>query len=59
MKKCRRFAVNRLHLPNGDVLFNQVLEVQDGRILAFYPLTEELPNTEWLGGDYYLPLRKI
>lgn len=58
MKKCCRFAVNRLHLPNGDVLFNQVLEVQDGRILAFYPLTEELPDTEWLGGDYYLPLRK-
>lgn len=58
MKKCRRFAVNRLHLPNGGVLFNQVLEVQDESVLAFYPLTEELPNTEWLGGDYYLSLRK-
>lgn len=54
MSAFRRLAVNRLHLPDGRVLPNHVIELRDGRVTAYYPLTEELPSTEWLGGDYYL-----
>jgi len=53
----RRFAVSRLHLPNGQVLKNQVVETcyeADRTSVRYYPLTEELPLTEWRGGDYYL-----
>lgn len=50
----RRLAVSRLHFPNGTVLFNQVLEFRQKKVIAIYALTEELPYTEWMGGDYYL-----
>lgn len=50
----RRIAVNRLHLADGRVLYNQVIEFSDNKPLRFYPLTEELPFTEWVGGDYFL-----
>ncbi len=52
----RRIAVSRLHLPEGTVLKNQVLEfAADGKTVSkYYPLTEELPFTEWRGGDYIL-----
>lgn len=52
-KKLRRIAVSRLHLPDGCVLHNQVIEL-DGEIPKIhFPLTEELASTEWLGGDYF------
>lgn len=50
----RRIAVNRLHLTDGRVLYNQVIEFSDNKPLRFYSLTEELPFTEWVGGDYFL-----
>lgn len=49
----RRIAVNRLHLKDGRILPNQVIELEDGKIVAFYSLKEEIPFTEWLGGDFY------
>lgn len=57
----RRIAVSRLHLPDGTILSNQVLEFQDNSLnpLVFYNLKEELPYTEWISGDYYLPLTEI
>ncbi len=52
----RRIAVSRLHLPDGTVLKNQVLELSadEKSVLDYYPLVQELPFTEWKGGDYYL-----
>lgn len=51
----RRIAVSRLHLPNGKILPNQVIELSDGHPQRYYSLTQELPATEWLGGDYEWP----
>ena len=53
--KNRRIAVSRLHLPDGTVLSNQVIELSDGNPQRHYPLNHELPATEWLGGDYVWP----
>lgn len=53
----RRFAVSRLHLPDGQVLKNQVVETDTAAanaVVRYYPLTAELPFTEWRGGDYYI-----
>lgn len=50
----KRFAVSRLHLKEGQILKNQVVEVLDSGQIRFYPLQEELPHTEWLGGDFYV-----
>lgn len=50
----RRFAVLRLHLPDGTLLKRQVVEERAGRFLRHYPLTEETPNTIWLRGDYFV-----
>lgn len=59
MQKKHRIAVSRLHLPDGQVLKNQVVEMlqaDDGQALqtTYYPLREELPFTEWHDMDYYL-----
>ncbi len=50
----RRIAVSRLHFPDGCILVNQVLEYDGKRLLRYFPLTEELPFTQWRGGDYEL-----
>jgi len=50
----RRIAVSRVHFPDGSLRFNQVLEFVGDRPVRCYPLTEELPFTEWRGGDYYV-----
>ena len=52
--RLHRIAVSRLHLPNGQVLLRQVLEFQDDKLLRYFPLVEEMPHTQWLGGDYFL-----
>ncbi len=53
-----RFAVSRLHLPGGEVLKNQVVEVwqtADGsKRYNYYHLERELPFTTWRGGDFWL-----
>jgi len=49
----KRFAVSRLHFPDGTVRRNQVIEIHDDGTLRHYDLTHELPFTEWRGGDYY------
>lgn len=54
MKKSKKIAVSRLHLPDGRVKHNQLLVFEDGRLLRRYPLTGEEAFTTWLGGDYYL-----
>ena len=58
-KSFHRFAVSRLRLPGGSVLKNQVIEYQqtsENKFSArYYPLTEEIPFTEWRGGDFHWP----
>lgn len=49
-----RIAVSRLHLEDGRVLRNQVLELEGKKVLRFYDLQEELPFTKWQGGDFYI-----
>lgn len=52
-----RIAVSRLHLSNGEVRKNHVLEfdVETKKVVRFYPLEQEIAFTEWRGGDYFLP----
>lgn len=55
----KRIAVKRLHLGDGTVLTNKVIEFQrDGSACRIMDLNAELPNTVWIGSDYYLNVRK-
>lgn len=49
-----KIAVSRLHLPDGEILHNQVIEIQNDKVVAFHSLTTEEPFVSWQGGDYYL-----
>lgn len=49
-----RIAVSRLHLADGRVLYNQVIEIAGGRLVRHYPLVEELPFCKWFGGDCHV-----
>lgn len=49
----RRIAANRIIA--SDKQFSQyVIEIKDGIVIDCYPLHEELPFTEWLGGTILL-----
>lgn len=51
----RRIAVLRLHLPDGQILHRQVLQLSsDNEVLDYEPLGSELPFCEWHRGDWYL-----
>lgn len=45
----KRIAISKLILRNGDVLKNQVVEIDEttNEVVNYYSLTEELPSTEW------------
>ena len=45
----RRIAASRVYI-NGKEFHNHVVELLDNHLLRHYPLTEELPMTEWLPG---------
>lgn len=53
-KGVSRRAVLRLHLPDGTILYRQVVEEHAGKYLRHYDLVEEMPQTPWLRGDYYV-----
>lgn len=46
----KRYAVHLLYMERDAVCRQQVMEVDNGRCVEHYPLTEELPFTEWIGG---------
>lgn len=50
----RRIAVSRVHFPDGGLRRNWVLELEGDRLVRDYPLTEELPFTEWRNGDCHV-----
>ena len=38
-------------LPDGSMLQQAVVEIQEGRVVNYFEFREELPMTEWLGGE--------
>ena len=53
-KKNRRIASNEIVLEDGSCLTLSVVEIQSGIVSSVYPLTQELPHTEWLPGTLCL-----
>ena len=46
----RKVATNRVYLSDHECYTNHIVELSDHIIIRHYPLTTELPHTEWLGG---------
>lgn len=40
-----------MSLPDGSQLAQAVVEVEEGRVVNYYEFRDELPMTEWLGGE--------
>ena len=38
-------------LPDGSILQQAVVEIQEGRVVNYFEFREELPMTECLGGE--------
>jgi hypothetical protein len=47
MTRIRKIACPELQTVQGTVLTQQVVEVSNGKVVDYYPLTKELPFTEW------------
>lgn len=43
-------------LPDGSILQQAVVEIQEGRVVNYFEFREELPMTEWLGGEIRVEL---
>ena len=54
MKRLRRIASHETILENGTRQTLSVIEIQEGKVVSCYPLTEELPQTEWMAGQIVL-----
>lgn len=48
MKRC---GAHQVILPDGSILQQAVIEIQEGRVVNYFEFREELPMTEWLGGE--------
>lgn len=47
----RRCGSHQVILPDGSILQQAVVEIQEGRVVNYFEFREELPMTEWLGGE--------
>ena len=47
----RRCGAHVVSLPDGSQLTQAVVEVEEGRVVNYYEFRDELPMTEWLGGE--------
>ena len=47
----RRCGAHQVILPDGSILQQAVVEIQEGRVVNYFEFREELPKTEWLGGE--------
>lgn len=47
----RRFATRKLLLPTGESLSMQIVEVEEGKAVRYYPLQSEQEDTWWVQGD--------
>ena len=51
LKHPRRIASNEVTTPEGHNLTRYVVELaEDGTVCDLYPLTQEMPFTEWMQG---------
>lgn len=46
-ERVQRLAVSKLQLEGEQMLYNQVLEIENGKVIRYYPLLAELAYTEW------------
>lgn len=51
MAETRRCGAHQVILPDGSILQQAVEEIQEGRVVNYFEFREELPMTEWLGGE--------
>lgn len=47
----RRCGAHQVILPDGSILQQAVVEIQEGRVVNYFEFREKLPMTEWLGGE--------
>lgn len=47
----RRCGAHQVILPDGSILQQAVVEIQEGWVVNYFEFREELPMTEWLGGE--------
>lgn len=47
----RRCGAHQVILPDGSILQQAVVEILEGRVVNYFVFREELPMTEWLGGE--------
>lgn len=47
----RRCGTHQVILPDGSILQQAVVEILEGRVVNYFEFREELPMTEWLGGE--------
>ena len=47
----RRCGAHQVILPDGSILQQAVVAIQEGRVVNYFEFREELPMTEWLGGE--------
>jgi len=47
----RRCGAHVVSLPDGTLLLQAVVELEDSRVVNYYEFRDELPMTEWLGGE--------
>lgn len=47
----RRCGAHQVILPDGSILQQAVVEIQEGRVVNYFEFREELPMSEWLGGE--------
>ena len=51
MAEMRRCGAHQVILPDGSILQQAVVEIQEGTVVNYFEFREELPMTEWLGGE--------
>ena len=47
----RRCGAHVVHLPDSTRLEQAVVEIVEDRVVNYYEFRNELPMTEWLGGE--------
>lgn len=56
MAEMRRCGAHVVLLPDGTRLDQAVVEIVDDRVVNYYEFRDELPMTEWLGGEIRVEL---
>ena len=56
MAEMRRCGAHVVLLPDGIRLDQAVVEIVEDRVVNYYEFRDELPMTEWLGGEIRVEL---